>query len=182
MQIDLRRKEQDSETEFSVRNPATAVFCGTQERPLRLMVKYLPEKLDKNYFLSVTGTRFYLMGTPLCLAAAMGQTGFVKLLLDTGLQPDEQGRGVGSAIARFGYSQRCLTPVMAAILCGQEETARLLLDAGAQCDFSKPEFQLLLRMGNDDAYELAARLPGGGFEKLTPEQLDALKSEQNIDL
>ena len=37
-------------------------------------------------------------------------------------------------------------------------------------------------MGNDDAYELAARLPGVGFEKLTPEQLDALKSEQNIDL
>ena len=176
MQIDLRRKEQDSETEFSVRNPATAVFCGTQERPLRLMMKYLPEKLDKNYFLSVTGTRFYLMGTPLCLAAAMGQTGFVKLLLDTGLRPDERGRGVVSTIARPGFMQRCLTPVMAAILCGQEETARLLLDAGAQCDFSKPEFQQLLRMGDKNAFELAARLPGVGFETLTPERLEELKN------
>lgn len=181
-QIDLRRTGPAGETGFAVRNPAAAVFCGTQEQPLRLMMKYLPEKLNKSYFLSLSGTQFHLMGTPLCLAAAMGQASFVKLLLDTGLQPDEQGRGVGSAIVRFGYSQRCLTPLMAAILFGQEETARLLLDAGAQCDFSKPEFQLLLRMGNDDAYELAARLPGVGFEKLTPEQLDALKSEQNIDL
>jgi hypothetical protein len=28
----------------------------------------------------------------------------------------------------------------------------------------------------------ANSLPGVGFEKLTPEQLDALKNEQNIDL
>lgn len=181
-QINLRRSGSAGETEFCVRSPAAAVFCGTQEQPLRLMMKYLPEKLDKSYFLSLSGTQFQLMGTPLCLAAAMGQTAFVKLLLDTGLQPDEQGRGVVSAIARWGYSQRCLTPLMAAILFGQEETARLLLGAGAQCDFSKPEYQLLLRMGNEDAYELAARLPGVGFEKLTPEQLDALKYEQNIDL
>ena len=66
--------------------------------------------------------------------------------------------------------------VMAAILCGQEETARLLLDAGAQCDFSKPEFQQLLRMGDKNAFELAARLPGAGFETLTPERLEELQN------
>ena len=181
-QINLRRNGQTAETEFCVRSPAAAVFCGTQEQPLRLMMKYLPEKLDKSYFLSVTGTQFYLIGTPLCLAAAMGQTDFLKLLLDSGLRPDERGRGVVSAIARCGYSQRCLTPVVAAILFGQEETARLLLDAGAQCDFSKPEFQQLLRMGDENAFDLAARLSGVGFEKLTPERLEELKNAERIEL
>ena len=37
-------------------------------------------------------------------------------------------------------------------------TARLLLDAGAECDFSGPEFQQLLELGGEKTRALAARL------------------------
>ena len=151
------------------------MFCGTQERPLRLMLEYMPEKLKELYSLSVSGTMAELVGTPLCLAAAMGRTAFVKRLLDTGIHPDERGRGVASTIHRQGFAVQCLTPVMAAILNGREETARLLLDAGAECDFSRPEFQELLRLGDEEVLALAARLPDVGFEQISPERLEELK-------
>ena len=35
-----------------------------------------------------------------------------------------------------------VTPIMAAIYYGEEETAKQLLEAGAECDFSKPLFRM----------------------------------------
>ena len=162
-------RTEDDGKQLYVNMPEAAVFCGTQEQPLRLMMKYMPETLELQYILSFKDSGQDLKGTPLCLAAAMGRTALVKLLLDAGISPNERGRGVVSAVrwrdggaVQFVSPVTLVTPVTAAILWGREETARLLLDAGAECDFSGPEFQQLLELGGEKPRALAARLFGTG--------------------
>lgn len=142
-----------------VNMPEAAVLCGTQEQPLRLMMRYMPETLSRQYILSFRDSGRDLKGTPLCLAAAMGRTALVKLLLDAGIRPDDRGCGVVSAVRQRGVMMP-VTPVTAAILWGREETARLLLDAGAACVCSGTEFQQLLELGDDKTCGLAARILG----------------------
>ena len=63
----------------------------------------------------------------------------------------------------------------AAILLGQEETARLLLDAGAVCDFSRPSQLRVLRQGSEETLRIADVLPGVGFEKIPKAEREALR-------
>lgn len=176
--IHLGMEDYPDRKALCVKRPEAAVFCGTQEQPLRLLMEYMPEKLKNRYSLSFSGSLPDLEGTPLCLAAATGRTNLVKLLLASGIHPDEQGCGMVSAVRQRGFPLQHLTPVMAAILYGEEETARLLLDAGAECDFSRLEFQKILRLCNEEALALAVRLPDVGFEAIPPERLAELQKEK----
>lgn len=146
--------------------PEGVLFCARQELPLRLLMEHQPACLRRTYrMLYCTGSLFALVGSPLCLAAATGRTGLVRLLLDSGIHPDERGLGMVSYCEGRNLLHCGVTPVMAAILYGREDTARMLLEAGAQCDFSRPEFHKLLKMGDEQTAALAARLPGTGFDR-----------------
>ena len=97
------------------------------------------------YFMRHEDAQLDLRGTPLCVAAAMGRTATVRFLLEERISPDEYGGGVASAVyRRWDDDPCCVTPLMAAILFGQEETARLLLDAGAEPRFQSRKYQPLL--------------------------------------
>ena len=143
------------EVRLMVTRPEAALFCGTQAQPARLALRYMPEILRMQYFLRHEDAQLDLRGTPLCLAAAMGRTATVRLLLDAGFSPDEHGSGVASAVyRRWDDDPCCVTPLMAAILFGQEETARLLLEAGAEMRFQSRKYQPLLdRCGQKDLAE-----------------------------
>ena len=80
------------------------------------------------------------------------------------------------AIIILWWSMSPVTPVMAAIYYGETETAQLLLDAGAVCDFSRPEFRTLLQHGNEETWKTASALPGVGFESLSPQEISDLKN------
>ena len=125
------------------------------------------------------GDWLYFQGTHLCLSAALGRTGQVRLLLEAGMHPDEIGRG---DISRFFARQKnfkedfvAVTPLLAAILFAQEETARLLLEYGAVCDFSRPDCRRILWRGSAATLALAERLPGVGFGQIPAEELEALR-------
>ena len=115
----------------------------------------------------------------LVLAAATGQVEHLRILLNTGLDPDETGRGLVSSLRWFGNGLIPVTSVMAAIYYGEEEAARLLLDAGAVCDFSRPACRKLLEHGNARTLELAEKLPGTGFEAI-PQAWSENLHEKNI--
>ena len=157
--------------------------CGQATQPLTTLLRYMPEQL--NDFVRVSfdrGPLQVLWGTPLCIAAATGQTEKVKLLLDAGIHPDELGKDVVSYccydedVDEDPDNPLFLTPVLAAILFGEEETARLMLNAGAVCDFSRPRHREILTYGDTQTYELAKRLPGVGLEKMPPEVRGMLDS------
>ena len=145
------------EVRLTVTRPETALFCGTQVQPVRLALRYMPEFFRMQYFLRHEDAQLDLRGTPLCLAAAMGRTATVRLLLDAGFSPDEYGSGVASAVyRRWDDDPCCVTPLMAAVLFGREETTRLLLDAGAEPRFQSRKYQPML--DHCGKRELAERL------------------------
>ena len=125
------------------------------------------------------GEQLFFQGTPLTLAAALGRTEQVRLLLEQGEHPDEPGRGDESAFHikkdHFYQDGFPVTPVLAAILFGQEETAKLLLEAGAVCDFSRRSHRRILHKGGMDALRLAESLEGVGFEAVSPQELESIR-------
>ena len=151
--------------------------CAEGGQAMALMMECLPRELLETVNAS-WGWQLYFRGTPLALAAALGRTEQVRLLLESGLHPDETGRGDAS---RFFVQRNFLedgvpvTPLLAAILFGQEETARLLLDAGAVCDFSRPAHLRVLQQGSAASLDLAARLPGVGFGKIPEQEQETLR-------
>lgn len=176
--IHVRLEDNPHRKEVAVSGPGAAICCGTQTQALRLMMQYMPEKLENRYRVEFHDhTLLDLEGTPLAIAAATGRTELVQLLLDAGLDPDETGRGMVSSLQWFGNDAVPVTPVMAAIYYGEEETARLLLEAGAVCDFSKPLFRKLLEQGDEQTREVAAKLPNVNFESISREWLEDLKSK-----
>lgn len=154
--------------------------CAENGQAMELMMEHLPGELLKVVEAS-WDMHLYFRGTPLALAAALGRTEQVRLLLESGLEPDEAGRGDTSRVfvvfvmRSFMEKGVPVTPLLAAILFGQEETARLLLDAGAVCDFSRPAHLRVLRQGSAASLDLAARLPGVGFEKIPEQEVEALR-------
>lgn len=152
--------------------------CAEHGQMLELLLESLPEKLQGVVRVD-WGKRFGFRGTPLALAAAMGRTEQVRLLLDRGFQPDEEGRGDVSRFftrqSDFSETGFPVTPLLAAILFGQEETAKLLLERGAACDFSRPEHRTVLLKGSAESLRLAERLPNVGFEKIPDEELEAMR-------
>lgn len=152
--------------------------CAESGQTMELMLEHMPDELVR-VLRADWGERFFFRGTALTLAAALGRTEQVKLLLDAGVHPDEKGRGDPSRFfvrnSDFSENGFPVTPVLAAILFGQGETAKLLLDAGASCDFSRPEHLKVLTQGSAESLKLAERLPNVGFEKIPAETLDAMR-------
>jgi len=141
----------------------------------------MPEALERRYELEFHDRSLLnLEGTPLALAAAAGRTEAVRVLLNAGFDPDETGRGLLSSLRWFGTNAFPVTPVMAAIYYGEEETARLLLEAGAVCDFSKPLFRALLERGDAHTMETAKALPDTGFDRIPQAWLDALEEKKQL--
>jgi len=178
--IPVKLPETSCRREIMVSKPEAAVICGEQTRPLELMLRYMPETLEQRFHVEF-GNRALLdlEGTPLTIAAAAGRCEQVRLLLNAGLDPDETGRGLLSSLQWFGSDAFPITPVMAAIYYGEEETARLLLEAGAVCDFSRPLFQRLVERGNKRTLEVAKALPDTGSECLPQEWPEPLL-ENNV--
>lgn len=164
-----------------VERPEAAVSCGAQTQPLRLMMRYMPEKLYQKYSVDFCDrTLLNLSGTPLALAAATGRTELVQMLLSAGIHPDEEGQGVISALRWFNSDVVAVTPVMAAIYYGEEETALQLLNAGAVCDFSQPCFREILRRGDERTLETAKKLPNVNFESIPQEWLDHCRKSGDL--
>ena len=152
--------------------------CAESGQALRLMMKYWPMGTN-SHVRANWSDRFYFRGTPLTLAAALGREEQVRLLLDAGLHPDELGRGDCSRFfmkypdyTEYSFS---VTPFLAAILFGQEKIAGLLLERGATCDFSRPEYRNVLLYGSAESLALAEKLIDVGFEKIPQEELSAIR-------
>ena len=164
--------------EVMASKPEVAVICGSQTKPLELMLQYMPEAANQRFHVEFCERSLLdLEGTPLTVAAATGRTEQVRLLLDSGLDPDETGRGLVSSLRWCGSGVIPVTPVMAAIYYGEEESAKLLLEAGAACDFSRPLFRKLLERGDEQTLKLAEKLPDVGFESIPQEWLEHLKEK-----
>lgn len=152
--------------------------CAESAQMLELLHKHMPEKLHAAVRAD-WGNQFFFRGTPLALAAVMGRVEQVRLLLDSGIHPDEEGSGDVSRFftrqSDFSEVSVPVTPVLAAILFGQEETARLLLERGASCDFSRPEHRAVLLKGSAESLRLAEKLPGTGFGKIPKAELEAMR-------
>ena len=115
--------------------------------------------------------------TPLCCAAAAGQTATVAALLDAGYDPEGQDVGYPSTIATFeqGESEQlALSPLLCALLWERWDTAALLLRRGAACDLTcytvRRAFEVL--RGGDVPYADILRELG---EFLTERQLTGPK-------
>lgn len=85
--------------------------------------------------------KYCLSLTLLCCAAAGGQTETVRALLDTGLDPEERNLGQLSIICSVDdrgddEEKLSLPPLLGALLWARWDTARLLLERGAQCDLT----------------------------------------------
>ena len=65
--------------------------------------------------------------------------------------------------------------MLAAILFGQEETAKLLLERGAYCDFRCLEHRAVLMKGSTESLQLAEKLSDVGFETIPKQELEALR-------
>ena len=158
--------------------------CSEWGQAMALLMELLPGSLRETVQAS-WGDGFSFRGTPLCLSAALGRTEQVRLLLDAGVHPDEVGRGDDSRfyMRRKDYSEDSLavTPLLAAILFGQEETARVLLERGAACDFSRFACRKALLWGSAASLALAESLPGVGFQSIPEEELEALHIQTSED-
>jgi ankyrin repeat protein len=152
--------------------------CAESGQMMELLMAHLPEKLQ-NVVRANWEERFFFRGSPLVLAAAMGRTEQVKLLLDSGVHPDEEGLGDVSCFftRQFDFIETGfhVTPVLSAILFGQEETAKLLLERGAYCDFRCPEHRAVLIKGSAESLRLAETLSDVGFEMIPTQELEALR-------
>ncbi len=152
--------------------------CAKHGQVMALLLEQMPHLLRKRMDIS-WGEHFDFRGTALCLSAALGRTEQVRMLLDDGAHPDDAGRGDFSQfiVGDLTRQDRFLpvTPVLAAILFAQEETARLLLERGAVCDFTRPAHRRVLLWGSADTLALAERLPGVGFAQIPEGELEALR-------
>ena len=164
-------------------SPWGVACCAENDRFMRFLLKHMPDGLQEEVRVcwragNTWNDLLCFRGTPLALSAALGHTEQVRLLLDRGLDPDETGQGnLARFFVRRGFVEDgfLVTPVLAAILLGQEETARMLLDAGAVCDFSRPSHLRVLRQGSEETLRLAGRLPGVGFRELPEAEREALR-------
>lgn len=159
-------------------SPAAVACCAERGQMMELLLKHCPKELLNSVYVSWGGA-LYFCGSPLALAAALGRTEQVRLLLDSGCHPDELGRGDNSRFFLkpngFDMERAYVTPLLAAILFGQEETARLLISRGASCDFSRPDHRKVLSWGSAESLALAASLPEVNFEAIPKNELLLLK-------
>lgn len=164
---------------LSVTSLTAAICCAEQSLPMALLLKHQESKLQET-MQAQWGNEVTFSGSPLALAAALGRTEQVRLLLDHGIHPDEKGGGGSSRFYMLGFGlcedSLFVTPVLAAILFGQEDTARLLLSRGASCDFSDPFQRKVLTWGSAKTLALAEALPGVNFEAIPKEELNTLRA------
>lgn len=180
--------------EVTVDGVLGAAVVGNNPALLEALLDIHPEHLSKRVEVQFSGKWCRQMeATPLCLAAAMGRTEQMRVLLERGAVVNElesscrskmQLKRVGNEEAEeysffplSGYRQQVVTPLLAAILMGEEETARLLLEHGAECDISRSYAWSLLECSTPKALALAERLPGIGYERVSAERVEALRAE-----
>ena len=164
-------------------SPWGVACCAESDGFMRFLMQHMPDGVQEEVRVcwragNTWNDLLCFRGTPLALSAALGRTKQARLLLDRGLDPDEEGQGnLTRFFVRRGFVEDgfLVTPVLAAILLGQEETARLLLDAGAVCDFSRPSYLRVLQQGSEETLRLAERLPGVGFEELPEAEREVLR-------
>lgn len=150
--------------------------CVKNGKIMELLQKYLPESLMEPVEAEF-GEKLFFHGTALTLAAALGRTEQVRFLLESGVTPDEEGRGDLSCFYKIDSSETVfgVTPVLAAILFGEGDTAKLLLESGAVCDFSIEAHRKVLYQGSIATLKLAASLPDVNFESIPRDELDLLE-------
>ena len=179
--IELSLPEGRQRDRVFVADPEAALCCGVQQQPLQLLLQYMPEMANRCYALDFRDSDLMnLEGSLLTLAAATGQVELVKVLLDAGLDPDETGHGCVSSLRSIGHMPLPVTPVMAAIYYGEEETAKLLLEHGAKCDCNKPLFRRLIECGNEKMLQVVSNLPNMGFEQIPTEWLACGQPEKQL--
>ena len=110
---------------------AAAACCGRNPELLQLLLESgaAPEKRIKIRWGRLSEE---LKGTMLCLAAAAGRTEQVRLLLERGMDPNENDVSERSAFCESIFDvPRVVTPLFMALKKGQYETALLLESYGA---------------------------------------------------
>ncbi len=113
-----------------------------------------------------------MQASALCWAAAAGKTQNVELLLRKNGSPDEIDRGIYSSI-RIGIPGEVryfrVTPLLMALACNQEDTARILISAGAKLDVEQYAVRRLIdKIFGDDARALTERLLGVSLAEINP--------------
>ena len=126
------------------------VRCGSQ-RELREVCKLHP-----------AGKDYTLVATPLCIAAFAGQTQVVESLLALGAEAEEQHMGLPSTLIYGGGTKSLpITPLLAAMVQGPWDVARLLLKHGAKCDLEQNvACKLWSALGRNEQLEEARQLLG----------------------
>ena len=159
----------------------TAV-CGENPALLEILLEEDRKNLWKTMDIRISDHPLFdrIEGTPMTVAAALGKTEQIKILLKNGYDPNETGMGTLSLMCyhstHLGRAGVAVTPLLAAVLMGEEEAAKILLEAGARLELSEPAcLRVLMAAGSAAALELIAHLPGGGYEKLTGEERKALE-------
>lgn len=106
------------------------------ERGVEHWAQWRPqETLREVHVLEPEGAGYELAGTGLCIAAFAGQRRTVEILLELGAEAEEQHMGMpGFLRVHNGEERLPVTALMAALVRGHWEIARLLLDNGAFCD------------------------------------------------
>ena len=107
--------------------------------------------LREIYTLRPEGKDYELAGTGLCIAAFAGQRQTVETLLELGAEAEEQHMGMPGLLRLSGGERELpVTPLLAALVRGRWETARLLLDHGAVCDLGQSAVKALWRVFRQD--------------------------------
>lgn len=98
-----------------------------------------------------------LMATPLCAAAFVGQKRVVETLLALGAEAEEQKQGM-PCVLRHDKEELPITPLLAAMICGHWDIAKLLVEHGARCDLTQHTVQRLWSLYNEEDLHQAVQV------------------------
>ena len=141
-------------------SPLALMCLAGRSRAVERWVRCGPEDVLRQVFtLRPEGENYELAGTGLCIAAFAGQQQTVETLLKLGAEAEEQHMGMPGLLRFSGGAQELpVTPLLAALVRGRWETARLLLDYGAICDLGQAAVKALWRVFRyDDLTETVER-------------------------
>ena len=151
--------------------------CSESTEPLAILLEKMPHMLYDT--IRASWNDKFFRGSALSFCAAMGKTEHIKLLLEKGCDPNEIGSGHECRFfARrkdFSDESIMLTPLLTAVLFGEEEAARVLMEQGASCDLSKKAQLKVLFMGSAESFALAKKLSLPGVESISIDDLAGIR-------